>query len=306
MTFSQAATGLGHITLDGRWSKVNRKLAFILNYSEEELLSLSERAVTHPQDRACDTFVYQHMLSGELLYSTREKRYIRKDGNHAWVNITSSLAHDEQGVATHFICMVEDISERKREDERIRHLATHDELTGLANRAGLNEYLERTLNAAFQARRRFCVVFLDMDKLKQINDTHGHEAGDRALTRFARHLQQVVRSGDLVARLGGDEFVIVLPNVFVRSDIDAMLQRTLFAPPPLAIPGEPGHSVSASCSIGISIYPDDGHNAQTLLRNADLAMYRAKQGGGSRYEFFSSVPEIGTPFPAIPPTLLKK
>jgi diguanylate cyclase (GGDEF)-like protein/PAS domain S-box-containing protein len=285
ITFSQAATGLAHVTLDNRWARVNRKLAAILGYPEAELLSMSVGAVTHPQDLDADALARERMLDGELPYATREKRYLRKDGETVWVSVTSSLARDEQGNPSHFIAMIEDIGERKRADERIRHLATHDVLTGLPNRAGLHEHLEQALDTARRGRRRLGVVFLDMDKLKTINDTLGHEEGDRALVRFARHLQQVVRSGDLVARLGGDEFVVVLGDVATRADIDATLQRTLLT---LARPDAPPRAgMTASCSIGISVFPDDGQDARTLIRNADLAMYRAKQRGGGSHEFFS-------------------
>jgi diguanylate cyclase (GGDEF)-like protein/PAS domain S-box-containing protein len=285
ITFSQAATGLAHVTLDGRWARVNRKLSAILGYTEAELLEMPVDALTHPQDRDADAAARERMLDGELPYATREKRYLRKDGEPVWVSVTGSLARDEQGNPSHFVAMIEDIGERKRADERIRHLATHDVLTGLPNRAGLHEHLEQALDAASRNRRRLGVVFLDMDKLKTINDTLGHEEGDRALIRFARHLQQVVRSGDLVARLGGDEFVVVLGDIAARADINSTLQRTLFAPAQPDAP--PGPGASASCSIGISIFPDDGQDARTLIRNADLAMYRAKQRGGGSYEFFS-------------------
>jgi diguanylate cyclase (GGDEF)-like protein/PAS domain S-box-containing protein len=285
ITFSQAATGLAHVTLDGRWARVNRKLSAILGYTEAELLTMSVDALTHPHDRDADAAARERMLDGELPYATREKRYLRKDGEPVWVSVTGSLARDEQGNPSHFVAMIEDIGERKRADERIRHLATHDVLTGLPNRAGLHEHLEQALDAARRNRRRLGLVFLDMDKLKTINDTLGHEEGDRALVRFARHLQQVVRSGDLVARLGGDEFVVVLGDIGARADINATLQRTLFTPAQPDAP--PGAGASASCSIGISIFPDDGQDARTLIRNADLAMYRAKQRGGGSYEFFS-------------------
>lgn len=285
LTFNQAATGLAHVTLDGRWAKVNHKLAAILGYPEAELLSLSVSDVTHLDDASADAAARQHMLDGELPYSTREKRYLRKDGQPVWVSVTSSLARDELGAPSHFVCMIEDIGERKRADERIRHLATHDVLTGLPNRAGLHDHLETALEVARHGGRQLGVVFLDMDKLKTINDTHGHEAGDRALVTFARHLQRAVRSGDLVARLGGDEFVIVLGEVTTHADINATLQRILFTLPPQE--AQPGAGMAASCSIGISIFPEDGQDARTLIRNADLAMYRAKQRGGSGYEFFS-------------------
>jgi diguanylate cyclase (GGDEF)-like protein/PAS domain S-box-containing protein len=285
ITFNQAATGLAHVTLDGGWARVNRKLSAILGYTETELLSMSVGAVTHPQDHDADVLARARILDGELPYSTREKRYLHKNGEPVWVSVTNSLVRDEQGNPSHFIAMIEDIGERKRADERVRHLATHDMLTGLPNRAGLHDYLEQALDAARRKRRQLGVVFLDMDKLKTINDTLGHEAGDRALVRFARHLQQVVRSGDLVARLGGDEFVVVLADVATRADIDATLQRALHALPQLDAEG--GAGMAASCSIGISFFPNDGQDARTLIRNADLAMYRAKQRGGGSYEFFS-------------------
>lgn len=286
ITFNQAATGLAHVTLDGRWAKVNRKLTAILGYEEAELLSMSVDAVTHALDRDANATARARMLDGELPYSTRDKRYLRKDGAEVWVSVTSSLARDEEGRPSHFICMIEDIGARKRADERIRHLATHDVLTGLANRAGLHDHLERALDSARHARRRLGVIFLDMDKLKAINDTLGHEEGDRALIRFARGLQELVRSGDLVARLGGDEFVVVLQDVATRADVAATLQRML-QPPAQAQPA-PALGMGSSCSIGISIFPDDGQDARTLIRNADLAMYRAKQRGGGSYEFFST------------------
>lgn len=296
ITFSQAATGLAHVTLDGRWAKVNPKLAAILGYAEDELLALSVRALTHPQDHDADALAWRRMLDGELPYATREKRYLHKDGSVVWANVTSSLARAEGGAPSHFICMVEDIGERKRADERIRHLACHDVLTGLPNRVGLHEHLEQALEAARLAGRRLGVAFLDMDKLKAINDTHGHEAGDRALVRFARHLQQVVRSGDVVARLGGDEFVVVLGDVARRDDIHAILQRVLAR----RTQTEGAGDGSASCSIGISIFPEDGGDAPTLIRNADLAMYRAKQRGGSGFEFFSTAPGADAVSPAAP------
>jgi diguanylate cyclase (GGDEF)-like protein/PAS domain S-box-containing protein len=286
ITFAQAATGLAHVTLDGRWARVNPRLAAILGYTEDELLALSVEAVTHPDDVGADAIVRRRMRDGELPCATREKRYLRKDGATAWVSVTSSPARSGDGTLSHFIAIVQDIGERKRAEERIRHLASHDVLTGLPNRAGLHEHLELTLEVARRTRRRLAVAFVDMDKLKAINDTLGHEEGDRALVRFARALQRAVRSGDLVARLGGDEFVVVLGDVSGQIDIEAMLRRTLFH---LARPA-PEDGTAASCSIGISIFPDDGGDARTLIRNADLAMYRAKQRGGSGYAFFADDP----------------
>ena len=285
ITFNQAATGLAHVTLDGRWSKVNPRLVAITGYPEAEMLAMTVSQLTHPADLESDALAHPRLLSGELPYCTREKRYIRKNGTQVWVSVTSSLARDAEGAPLHFIGMVEDISERKRAEERIRHLASHDVMTGLPNRLGLQDHLERTLEAARLGRRQVGVVFVDMDKLKEINDTHGHEEGDLALIGLARQLQQQVRSGDIVSRIGGDEFVIVLADVGSRADINAILDRTLSA-----LAGPPGTTALAaatSCSIGISVFPEDGADGRTLIRNADLAMYRAKQRGGARYEYYS-------------------
>jgi diguanylate cyclase (GGDEF)-like protein/PAS domain S-box-containing protein len=285
ITFSQAATGLAHVTLEGRWCKVNPKLTLITGYDETELLGMSVREVTHPDDVESEAVAYQRLLEGDLPHYTREKLYVRKDGSQVWVSVTSSLARNDAGEPLYFIGMVEDISERKRAEERVHHLASHDAMTGLPNRHGLQTYLEKTLLAARHGGRQVGVVFVDMDKLKQINDTLGHEQGDLALIRFARQLQQQVRSGDIVARIGGDEFVIVLAHVTTRADISAILERTLLGMADAEV--RAASLIAPSCSIGISVFPDDGKDARTLIRNADMAMYRAKQRGGARYEFFS-------------------
>ena len=274
ITFSQAAIGLAHVTLDGRWSRVNAKLAAIVGHTEAELLAMTVQQTTHPDDSGNDAVAYRRLLDGEIPYTTREKRYVRKDGTPVWVSVNSSLARAADGTPLYFIAMVEDITERKRSERRIRHLATHDAMTGLPNRAGLQNHLDGALRAARAAGLRVGVAFVDMDKLKQINDTLGHEAGDMALVDLARQLRRQVRGEDMVARIGGDEFVIVLSDVATRADIAAILDRVVRAP------------AAAACSIGVSVFPDDGADARTLIRHADTAMYRAKQAGGAGYAFF--------------------
>jgi diguanylate cyclase (GGDEF)-like protein/PAS domain S-box-containing protein len=293
VTFSQAAIGLAHVTLDGRWSNVNARLAAIVGYPEAELPGMPLDRMTHPDDLASDAVARQRLLDGELSYSTREKRYIRKDGVPVWVSVHNSLARDAHGVPLYFIAMVEDITERKRSEKRIRHLASHDALTGLPNRLGLQDHLDRTLQSARSTGLQVGVVFVDMDKLKQINDTLGHEEGDAALMKLAQELQRQVRGDDLVARIGGDEFVIVLSDIASRADIVTILDRILFTP---ASPSDrTGASYAAACSIGVSVFPQDGGDSRTLIRHADQAMYQAKQGGGARYAFYSEERRAGTP-----------
>jgi diguanylate cyclase (GGDEF)-like protein/PAS domain S-box-containing protein len=284
VTFSQAAIGIAHVRLDGRWSKVNARLASIVGYTETELLAMSAQQLTHPDDLTNDAIAYRRLLDGDIPYHTREKRYLRKDGSTAWVSVNSSVARDGNGMPLYVIAMVEDITERKHAERRIRHLATHDAMTGLPNRAALQLHLDRALEAARSTGLQVGVVFVDMDKLKQINDTLGHQEGDTALVELARQLKREVRSEDLVARIGGDEFVIVLSEIASRTDIVAILDRIVRTP-----------GAAASCSIGVSVYPADGEDASTLIRNADLAMYRAKHSGGAGYAFFSEERKTAAP-----------
>lgn len=288
MTFSQAATGLAHVSLDCTWSKVNLRLLDITGYEEAELLSMSVSQVTHPDDLSNETIAYQQLLLGELPYYTREKRYVRKDGKPIWVSVTTSVARNSAGRPQYFIGMVEDISERKQTEERVQYMATHDGMTGLPNRHGLLMHLERILQDARRDRRQVGVVFVDMDKLKQINDTLGHEQGDRALKEFSHQLRAQMRSGDVVARIGGDEFLIVFDNVTACTDITVILERTLLSMAEAS--ANAVHATAPSCSIGISVFPADGEDARTLMHNADQAMYRAKQDGGGKYAFFSESP----------------
>ncbi|MDQ2819862.1 MAG: diguanylate cyclase [Pseudomonadota bacterium] len=288
ITFSQAATGLAHVSLDCTWSKVNLRLLDITGYEEAELLGMSVSEVTHPDDISNETLAYRQLLLGELPYYTREKRYVRKDGQSIWVSVTTSVARNSAGRPQYFIGMVEDISERKQIEERVQYMATHDGMTGLPNRHGLQIHLEKILQDARRNRRQVGVVFVDMDKLKRINDTLGHEQGDLALKEFSRQLRAQMRSGDMVARIGGDEFLIVFDNVTVRTDMTAILDRILLSMSEAG--AKAGDATAPSCSIGISVFPTDGEDARTLMRNADQAMYRAKQDGGGRYAFFSESP----------------
>jgi len=283
ITFDQAAIGLAHITLDGKWSKVNPKLVTISGYEKEEMVNMTVGQLTHPDDLRNDEIAYRKLLQGEIPYFTREKRYVRKDGSVVWVNVTSSVAFQEDRQPKFFIGMIEDITERKHSEARIEYLASHDAMTGLPNRRHLQWYLEKTLHIARRNRSRVGVVFIDMDKLKYINDTYGHEHGDSAIRRFSRQLQQQIRGEDMVARIGGDEFLMVLTSVKARSDIAAILQRTLRALGDERL--DDGRALS--CSIGISVFPEDGEDAQMLIRNADAAMYQAKQSGGADYSFYS-------------------
>jgi len=175
--------------------------------------------------------------------------------------------------------------EKRKADERIEYLASHDSLTGLPNREMFNGLLRHTIEAAQRHARKFSLLFIDLDRFKVINDSLGHEAGDMLLVEVSHRLRGALRASDVVARLGGDEFVVVLDETGERCDVERIageLLSTLGQPVQLS-----GHECHTTASIGIAIYPSDGTDAQALTKNADMAMYLAKEDGKNGFRFFS-------------------
>jgi diguanylate cyclase (GGDEF)-like protein/PAS domain S-box-containing protein len=210
----------------------------------------------------------------------------RKDGTHypKWLSITALRTGPDQQI-THFVAAFNDLTVSKLAEERIRALAYHDPLTGLPNRLLLHDRLRCALANARRGRGTLAVLFLDLDHFKFVNDSLGHAVGDRLLVEIARRLKHCVREVDTVARVGGDEFVIVLEHLHQRADAVAIVDKihAAFAPP-IDIDGRELH---ASASLGIALHPEDGEDAETLMRNADTAMYQAKAAGRDTYQFFA-------------------
>jgi len=179
----------------------------------------------------------------------------------------------------------DEIAERRQAEARVHHMAYHDSLTGLPNRALLTDRLEQAILAAARSNTRLAVMFIDLDRFKTINDSLGHLAGDCLLQAVAARLCRAVRASDTVARLGGDEFVVLVPGVHARAECDAVGDKIIEA---LAepVPAD-GHILHISPSIGICLYPDDGADVETLMRHADAAMYHAKAAGRNNYQFFN-------------------
>ena len=197
-----------------------------------------------------------------------------------------SAIRDASGVITHYIASFTDISERKAAEARIEHLAHHDSLTGLFNRYNLEIRLSQALSSARREGNELAVMFIDLDRFKVINDTLGHHIGDLLLVEVAQRLQHCVRESDIVARLGGDEFVVVLTGLDNPEDASSAGAKILHAlSQPYDIEGDRLHT---SPSIGISVYPGDGPDASTLMKNADTAMYHAKEQGRNNMQYFTA------------------
>ncbi|SAI70274.1 signalling protein [Bordetella ansorpii] len=202
----------------------------------------------------------------------------------AWLMI--SAVRDKHASVSHYICTLIDITDRKKSEARIRFLAEHDVLTQLPNRALFIKRLAASLDAGEQASRRCAVLFIDLDRFKDINDSLGHHIGDGLLKSISRRLLQAVRSGDTVGRLGGDEFTVILNGVTDRADVEALIAERLI--PLVRQPHEiAGVTLQVSCSVGVALYPDDGLDIDTLMQNADAAMYQAKAAGRNMVKSFS-------------------
>lgn len=210
----------------------------------------------------------------------------RKNGEHypQWLSITA-IRDDKQQISQ-YAAIFSDITERKRQEERIHQLAYMDELTGLANRRMFFDRLHLALANAHRHHHTLAVLFLDLDLFKRINDTLGHQAGDLALKEVAQRLQTTLREGESVARIGGDEFTILIPEVSSCKSLQILAQRIISQlERPLQLLGQ---EIFLTTSIGMSLYPKDGHNAELLVKHADVAMYQAKSAGRNQYSFYQA------------------
>lgn len=209
----------------------------------------------------------------------------RKNGQifPEWQSI--SAVKNSQGVVTNYVSIFMDITKRKEAEEHINRMANFDALTGLANRNLLNDRLSQALLNAHRKGSKVAVMFLDLDNFKNINDGHGHSAGDALLKIVAKRLLECIREGDTVARQGGDEFILLLPDVDGTQGVTKVAEKILNSvASPYSIAG---HEMHVSVSIGIAVYPDDGESVDVIFKNADTAMYNAKQDGRDRYRLFT-------------------
>lgn len=287
--FEGASIGIGIADMDGTVIDVNDALTRMFGGIEHHVRSRKVNDWVHPDDGPGTWDLQRELARGERDDYSIEKPYFRTDGTPVWTNLTVSLLRDSAGTPQYMLSLMEDITERRLLHERLRYEATHDALTGLANRTLFFERLEQALAAGtgtdgdtVTAPARIGLCYLDLDGFKDINDSLGHAVGDQLLVAVADRLRACVTSpGQLVARVGGDEFVVIAANPASPSDVAALADRILAA---LADPIHiEGRDLSVRCSIGIVEGPAAALGPAEALRSADITMYRAKAAGGNRF-----------------------
>lgn len=269
---------------DGHIQYINPAFVAITGYSADEVMGKNPRILKSDHH---DAEFYQYMWTtlntrgqwqGEI-WNRRKNGEIYPE----WENI--AVIKNGEGKVTNYVAIFSDITVLKSMERRFHHLAHHDTLTGIPNRLLFQDRLQQALAQAKRQQHALAVLFIDLDNFKTINDTHGHVVGDQLIRMAAERLTQCVRNADTVARLGGDEFVALLVNIKNPQDAESVAKKIISALAKIFV--VKGHKLSISASIGVSLYPEDGEDTNTLIKNADTAMYRAKQRGKNNYQLYT-------------------
>jgi diguanylate cyclase (GGDEF)-like protein/PAS domain S-box-containing protein len=281
-----AANAIVITDYEGKIVWVNRAFTTMTGYGKEEVLSKNLRLLkSGDQPESYYANLWSTISSGKVWQGEIVNR--RKDGTTYTEEMTITPVSRDVGnpADRYFIAIKQDITKRKRAEERVQYLAYYDALTGLPNRTLLQDRLAKALAGARRRKDKAAILFLDLDRFKDINDSLGHSVADLLLQEVAERLKTWAREQDTVARVGGDEFLIVLTGVKDVADAAVATERIVNLMTAEFV--VQGHSLSIGCSVGISIFPEHGADGETLIKNADAAMYSAKENGRNRFQFFT-------------------
>ena len=276
------------LMLDRERNAVTCNQAFLdlFGYQKNEVEGQSIRIV-HPSEESFRAYGKATYPLVERVGSLREEwDLMRKDGTIFSAEIVTSPIRSLDGTTTGYICIIRDITERKRAEEELAYMATHDSLTGLPNRTLFTDRLTMTLTQARRSKKNLAVMLLDLDYFKDVNDTLGHNMGDHLLRAVGNRLSGLLRKGDTIARIGGDEFLLLLPELLKIEYATALAQKILLTFREPFVFND--HQLHITTSIGIAIFPGDGDTADTLMKSADIAMYRAKNKGRDGFQRYTS------------------
>jgi diguanylate cyclase (GGDEF)-like protein/PAS domain S-box-containing protein len=283
-SFADAAIGMALVSLDYRITEANQAFCEMLGYSKKELVEVSFKDITHPDDISKSLDYHQKLITGEIDHYHFDKRYLHKQGHEIWALLSVSLVRDTDAVPLYAIAQIQDITQRKQTDEQLSHQASHDALTGLINRREFERRAERMLLTSKQDNAEHALCFMDLDQFKVINDSCGHAAGDEMLRQLTEVLREAVRKRDTLARLGGDEFGILMEHCSldnahrVATSIQKVVQDYQFS--------WKGQSFRVGVSIGLVPITETMANLTELLKQADAACYMAKDMGRNRIHIY--------------------
>src|SRR5829696_3876529 len=292
--FEEGAAGMAIIDPDGRMLRANRALCAITGHHPAALEGRSMPSLLHPEDRAQHDEERERMLSGQIATARGERRYLHDDGHVVWVSVSTTLVRDAGGAPLHFLTQVQDVTERRRYEAELRHMADHDALTGLLNRRSFERELERHVDHVARYGPRGAAILIDVDLFKNVNDTLGHSAGDQLIGKVADALRDQLRDGEVIARLGGDEFAVLVPDG-TPQDAEATATELLEAIRGVRISSHSGRLRNVSASIGVAPFDSRRLTGEDVLVNADLAMYEAKEAGRDRVACHAGAKDTGRP-----------
>ena len=275
--FDHSPIGVALFNSDGEYVRVNAAMEALMGQSEQQLLGHRDQEYTHPEDRQSDVDAAWEILNGKRNTHQTEKRFLRPDHLVRWVLANLTFLRDDAGRPLSWVGQFLDITERREQEAALRHMADHDELTGLLNRRAFHQSLEQHIARGRRYGPGGAIVMLDLEGVKRVNDTLGHQAGDELTAGCAVTLRERLRESDLLARLGGDEYAVLLP-AGGRGDAEVVAHALVAA---VRERDEPKVTVSA----GVALIDAETGTADDLLVSADRAMYTVKRRGGDGYAF---------------------
>jgi diguanylate cyclase (GGDEF)-like protein/PAS domain S-box-containing protein len=285
--FEQAPIGMGIVAPDGRYLRVNAALCEITGYSAEQLLATTCDAITHPDDVAVGADGRADLVTGRSPIHRVEKRYLHAAGHTVWVSVHATLVRDADGRPNHILGQIQDITERRRFEERLQHMVDHDPLTGLYNRRRFEQELDRHVAHIERYGAAGALLVLDLDDFKSVNDTLGHNAGDELIVSVSGLLRSKLRDSDVIARLGGDEFAILLPAGAIEEAEAVAAKLVRAVREEITVLGA-RRVRRVTTSAGVATFTDGDVTGEEMLVNADLAMYEAKEAGRDRHATYAA------------------
>jgi diguanylate cyclase (GGDEF)-like protein/PAS domain S-box-containing protein len=289
--FEEAPMGIALIdSASGEFRDVNPRYAQIAGRLPEEIKRSHWSEITHPDDVQNEAAQMAELSAGKIPGFKSAKRLVRPDGSVVWIDMSMAAIDTGANAQPLHLCMIEDVTEKRKSEALIWQQANFDALTQLPNRRMFHDRLEHDIMKCRRDGTRIAILFIDLDHFKEVNDTLGHHQGDVLLIEAARRIRTCVRESDTVARLGGDEFTVIVANLEDVSGVEGIAQKILdVLQAPFALGQE---QAFVSASIGITLYPDDARDIDDLLKHADQAMYAAKGAGRNRFSYFTPALQV--------------